>query len=493
MISNYEMKALEMQKQTDFLSKLVCNEWQDFELHEVEEKIFRKVLEIGHNALELFVSKKGTGKDTFNEKIISHKEENWKYISIFGKIDIERAYFWKSGMVGGIYPIDKELNLPGKHYSYLLQKWNQMIAVDGNFDKAREELEEIFKINVWSKQSEEINREASEYVDKFYDENPSQKQKEPILVVEADGKGIVIRKDQEDKKENKIRLKKGEKNGKKKMSTVTAIFGVESNIRTVEDIIKIEVENSDKNKKEKQKLKIVKDDGPKPQNKTIRATLEGKDLAFERLGKEIEQRDPNKKCERIALMDGEIALEKKAKEYLVSVGFIIILDLFHVMERLWKLCYYFCKEGSDESIKWMKKYLTMISSGKTGYFIGAIRQIISKGEYSKRKVDTIEKILKYFEKRKNYMRYDKYLAKGYPVGSGVIEGACRSFVKDRMELAGMRWTEEGAEAMLELRSIKVNDKWPGFWNYYSSREKEKKYSLHDKYYENYTKGVKIAA
>lgn len=196
MISNYEMKALEMQKQTDLLSRLVCNEWQDVELHEVEEKIFRKALEIGRNALELYVSKKGSGKDTFKGKITSHKKEKWKYISIFGKIDIERAYFWKSVMGVGIYPIDKELNIPDKHYSYLLQKWNQMIAVDGNFDKAREELEEIFKINVWSKQSEEINREASKYVDKFYDENPSQKQEEPILVVEADGKGIVIRKDQ---------------------------------------------------------------------------------------------------------------------------------------------------------------------------------------------------------------------------------------------------------------------------------------------------------
>jgi len=57
------------------------------------------------------------------------------------------------------------------------------------------------------------------------------------------------------------------------------------------------------------------------------------------------------------------------------------------------------------------------------------------------------------------MRYNEYLAKGYPVGSGMIEGACRSFVKDRMELAGMRWSEVGAEAMLELRLINVNKKW----------------------------------
>ena len=88
------------------------------------------------------------------------------------------------------------------------------------------------------------------------------------------------------------------------------------------------------------------------------------------------------------------------------------------------------------------------------------------------------------------MKYDEYLAKGYPVGSGVIEGACRSFVKDRMELAGMRWSEAGAEAMLELRSIKVNNKWDDFWKYFTAKEKGKLYEDHPLYF--YTKEEKIA-
>ena len=74
------------------------------------------------------------------------------------------------------------------------------------------------------------------------------------------------------------------------------------------------------------------------------------------------------------------------------------------------------------------------------------------------------------------MKYDEYLAKGYPIGSGVIEGACRSFVKDRMELAGMRWSEIGAEKMLELRSIKVNGKWNNLWQYFIVEEKQRLYS-----------------
>ena len=303
-------------------------------------------------------------------------------------------------------------------------------------------------------------------------------------MVEVDGKGIVMRKDKQEKNEcvPKIRLKKGEKNGTKKMATVTAAFGIERNIRTVDDIVKYEIDNSENNPNKKYGLKIVSKNEPQSQNKIVRATLEGKDKGFKRLIDEVEKRDPNNKCERIVLMDGERALEKKAKEYLIPIGFILILDLFHVMERLWKLCYYFCKEASTEAVLWVKKYLTMILCGKTGYFIGAIRQIITKGSFKKSKIKAIEKLLIYFEKRKPYMKYDEYMAKGYPIGSGVIEGACRSFVKDRMELAGMRWSELGAESMLELRSIKVNDKWEKFWNFYIEQEKIRKYSNQGNYF-----------
>ena len=166
------------------------------------------------------------------------------------------------------------------------------------------------------------------------------------------------------------------------------------------------------------------------------------------------------------------------------MGFIIILDLFHVMERLWTLCYFFCKEGTEESVEWVRKYLTMILTGKVGYFIGAIRQIMKKRGFSPSKVDKIEKFLAYYEKRKSYMKYDEYLAKGYPIGSGVIEGACRSFVKDRMELAGMRWSVLGAETMLELRSIKVNHKWDDYWRYFVAVEKQRLYTDHASYNES---------
>jgi len=476
MLNNYEEKLLKNQGNFDHLVKLVTDDWQNLELHHVEENLFKKLLMIGHDLLELHLAKRGSGKEDYQGEIPYHSKKDWNYISIFGDINVDRAYFWEEGLGKGITPLSEDLNLPERHHSYVFQKWSEMIAVDGAFDKAREVLHEILGINVWSKQMEEINREAGENVEDFYKANPTQEQKEPILVVEVDCKGVVIKK--EGKAENKVRLKKGEKQNKKKMATVTAVFGIERNVRKVEDIVKEEAGNEEEEKDNSLHLiKLETKDEPRPQNKYVRATLKGKDVAFERVSEAVEQRDPDKRCERVALMDGESALEKNTLKYLP--GFVIILDLFHVMEKLWVLCYFFCKEGTEEAGEWVKKYLYMLLTGKVGYMIGAIKQAVTKGNFTKTKTDKIYGILNYFEKRKKYMRYDEYLLRGYPIGSGVIEGLCRSFVKDRMELSGMRWTEIGAEAMLELRSAKVNGVWTEFWNYYIDAKKDELYQNQD--------------
>ena len=478
MISNYEEKLLNTQEEFKTLIDLVSHGWQYLEIHKVEENLFRKLMGIGLQLLELHITKRGTGKNQYQGKLPYHKDDDWNYISIFGKMDIPRAYFWEKENEDSIHPLDEILNLSEKHHSYLLQKWSQLIAVDSTYDKARNVLNEILQINIWSQQMEKINRDTGTYVDEFYENNPPEGESNPILVTEIDCKGVVMRK--EEKKEKKVRLGKGEKPNTKKMSTVTAVFGIERNIRTVSDIVKQEAqeEKDDNNVKSFKVIKSSTKDTPKPVNKKVRATLKGKETAFERLAKEVELRDPDNKCERVALMDGERALERLTKKYLP--GFIIILDLFHVMEKLWELCYFFCKEKSKESLEWVKKYLTMLLTGKVGYFIGAIKQMVTKGNFNKARKNKITKILNYFEKRKKYMRYDEYISKGYPIGSGVIEGTCRSFIKDRMELSGMRWTEEGAESMLELRSVKVNGCWNDFWENFISTKRNVIYANQDK-------------
>ena len=121
--------------------------------------------------------------------------------------------------------------------------------------------------------------------------------------------------------------------------------------------------------------------------------------------------------------------------------------------------------------------LRLLLEGKVGYVIGGLRQSITKRALKGRKRSVVEKSIGYMEPRRKYLQYDVYLKKGYPIASGVVEGACRHLVKDRMECAGMRWSVEGAQAVLELRAIALNGDWEPFWDYRVSQEQQRLYRM----------------
>lgn len=248
------------------------------------------------------------------------------------------------------------------------------------------------------------------------------------------------------------------------MSTVTAVYTIDRNERTVDDVIK-EVIEADRAVKAKEEPKGVesKKGRPKPKNKVVKATLDGKEEAFKDLSKQVAERDPEGKKKRVALVDGEHKLRELIKTYLE--GFCIILDLFHVLEYLWKAAHVFTKEGSEEAEQWVTQRLKMLLTGKVVQVIEELKDSLIDTKLSQSKREALEKVIGYLENGQEYMRYDEYLAQGYPIGSGVIEGACRNLVKDRMEMTGMRWCIKGAEAVLQMRSVDVNGMWKEFWNF----------------------------
>ena len=210
---------------------------------------------------------------------------------------------------------------------------------------------------------------------------------------------------------------------------------------------------------------------PHPCNKVIQATLEGKEAAMQHLKKEIEKRDPKKEKQCVALVDGEHKLRELFKTYLP--WFTIIIDIYHVMEYLWKGAHIFHKEGSAEAASWMTDKLTKLLLGKVKVVIAELKELL--GSLSARKQNLLQKVITYLENGKEFMRYDIYLAKGYPIGSGVIEGACKNLVKDRMEQCGMRWTVAGAEAVLSMRSIQINKMTGDYWKYHVTQERKRLY------------------
>ncbi len=227
---------------------------------------------------------------------------------------------------------------------------------------------------------------------------------------------------------------------------------------------------------------------PKPKNKTVRATMQGKQESFDKLSKEVEQRDPHGQKERVALVDGEKKLRKMIECCLR--GFTIILDLYHVLEYLWEAAHVFHKDGTKEAETWVKEHLRLLLTGQVSCIIAALDYAYESQKWSPSKRSTLRKVITYLKNGQEYMKYDIYLEKGYPIGSGVVEGACRNLVKDRMELAGMRWTINGAEAVLQMRSADVNGLWEKFWNFRTQKEYE---TLYQTYTDEPSGSRKIAA
>jgi hypothetical protein len=185
------------------------------------------------------------------------------------------------------------------------------------------------------------------------------------------------------------------------------------------------------------------------------------------------ERDPGRHKTLICLMDGERALWDMAAEWLPrAVG---ILDLFHVLERLWQAAYCFHSERSPEAAEFVSHHLRMLLQGKVGYVIGHLRRMSIRDGLTGAKRQTLNAIITYYENNRQHMKYDEYLSAGYPIGSGVAEGACRHLVKDRMERTGMRWTVSGAQAMLHLRAIYINGHWNKYQEYHIKAEQTRLY------------------
>ena len=132
-----------------------------------------------------------------------------------------------------------------------------------------------------------------------------------------------------------------------------------------------------------------------------------------------------------------------------------ILDLLHVTPRLWEAAHLFHREGSEDASAFVRQRLLGILKGKAGYVIGGMRQMGTKQGLRGRKAKKLRVLCNYLENNRDRMQYDEYLVSGYPIASGIIEGACRHVVKDRMERAGMRWCVAGAQAMLDAKAHTV--------------------------------------
>ena len=148
----------------------------------------------------------------------------------------------------------------------------------------------------------------------------------------------------------------------------------------------------------------------------------------------------------------------------------------HVLSYLWKASHAFFQQGSKESEEWVAKRLLKLLSGQASYVAGGIRRSATLHNLSEAQRQPVDKCANYLLKYKEFLDYDTYLAQGFPICSGVIEGTCRHLINDRMDRTGARWRLKGAEAVLKLRSLYASGHLEDYWTFHEQQEQQRNHT-----------------
>ncbi len=155
---------------------------------------------------------------------------------------------------------------------------------------------------------------------------------------------------------------------------------------------------------------------------------------------------------------------------------VVILDIIHVLEYLWKAAFAFHPQGTQAAQDWVTcRLLRLLQGNSQGVASGMRRSATLQGLSDKARV-AIDKCADYLLKYRPYLRYDQYLAAGLPIATGVIEGACRHLIQDRMDITGARWSLKGAEAVLRLRSLRSSKDFDEYWPFHLEQEFERNHA-----------------
>jgi hypothetical protein len=459
-------------------------------LHVVEKYIWQQVLRIGKQALKQFLALQGTGDMgetiTLPDGRCCQRLENVhrrRYVSIFGEFELQRTvYGSREGQKIEFVPMDNRLQLPESAFSYVLQDWDQSFCVEQAFGPSAAVIQRILGFRQSVDSLEQMNAEMAEYVIDFREAQPKPRAREEgeLLVTTADGKGIVMRRQGE---APRGRRGKGEKASQKRMATVGAVYTVDRHVRSPEEVVAALFRDGPRPAERR----------PQPQHKHVWAALSledgaeqisSVDVVYTWLAEEVDKRNRKPGKEMVHLGDGQEKLWDARDQYLPQENGTNILDILHVSEYVWEAAHVFHGEGSEGAEQFARQRLLRILQGHSHGVVRGLREMGTKHGLSGAKRKTLNKVCAYLENNRERMHYDVYLARGYPIASGVIEGACRHFVKDRMERAGMHWTPEGAQSMLDVRSVYLNGDWEAYQTFRIDHEVRRLYP-----YRELVKGV----
>jgi len=400
--------------------------------------------------------------------------------TVFGPVTVRRITYRERGHAS-LHPAEGVLNLPAEKYSHGLRLLAARDSARGSIAEAAETIARISGQRLGNRQVEELTGRAAVDFDQFYAQRPRHLSVAgDVLVCSYDGKGVVMRPQAlrpataqaaaRATPKLATRLSRGEKRQRKRMAEVGSVYDATPAPRTPEDILAPPGQNR-----------------PRPTRPTAHGTWLTASItadAGEVIGQvfdEAERRDPDHHRRWVVLVDGNAHQIQRthAQAQAHHVEVTIVIDFVHAIEYVWKAAWCLFAEGDPAAEKWVRTQGLRILHGHSDQVATTLRRATADLPASQRA--GADACARYLTNTAPYLNYRSALTQGWPIATGVIEGACRHLVKDRMDLTGARWTLPSAEAVLKLRALLSNDDFDDYWNYHLTQEKHR---IHEACYHN---------
>jgi hypothetical protein len=410
---------------------------------------------------------------------------------------VVRRIGYRSGVkgAGSLFPRDAVLNLPPCGYSWDLQQLAEMFCRSGSYEQGHEFVLAATGVSIGKRQLEQIIIAAAADAERFYQDQdrdpaavPAATGREPAgeagleqepglppLAISADGKGVAMlpeaRRRRTKAPEQRVRTfdkraGTGEKKGCKRMAETGAVFDVVPEPRTPEQVMQPDPRDGGGK------------DRPRAQNRWYACDITaGRDVTIGKVFAEADRRDPDHARTWIALVDGDnyqLGLVQAAAAAR-GITLAVLVDFIHVLEYLWKAAWCFHAPRDPAMEDWVIAQGLDILHGRVPEVIARIARLAEDhpprpgSEHAK----IIRTTLSYLQNKQPFMDYPRALAEGWPIATGVIEGACRHLVQDRMGITGARWGLDGAQAMLWLRAINASGDTSAYWDWHITREHQR--------------------
>lgn len=401
--------------------------------------------------------------------------------TVLGTVTVTRCA-WRAPSVGNLYPADVALSLPGRRHSAGLARLVVAEAVRGSFDTAHAAITARCGSVIGKRQIEDLIVASARDIDAFYaEQTPVPRTGEELLVTSFDGKGIAMRPDAlrpatakaaaRAKRTFRTRLAGGEKAARKRMATLGVVYDAQPAPRRPHDVIAVPGGRHGNRQPRP---------GPHAERKWLcGSVIDDPDTVISRVFDHAEARDPTHARPWVVLVDGarhQLDLIK-AQATRRGITIHIVIDFVHVLERLWTAAWS-VHTPADPAAE------DRVATWALALLAGQVHQVIADLEHHadalpEHRRQGIDAAVGYLANNADHLRYDHALRQGWPIATGVIEGACRHLIADRFALAGARWGLAGAEAMLKLRALSTNQDLDRYWAYHLRREHERTHHQHE--------------